>query len=89
MIKIGVILSGCGIYDGAEIHEAVLTLLSLDLAGAKAVCLAPDIEQYHVIDHLTGEVMAGETRNVLVEAARLNRGNVTDLKQIDSLSAYS
>lgn len=85
MRKIGVILSGCGIYDGAEIHEAVLTLLALDIAGAKAVCLAPNIEQHHVINHLTGEVVAGETRNVLVEAARISHGNITNLKKIDSL----
>ncbi|NTV02165.1 MAG: isoprenoid biosynthesis glyoxalase ElbB [Chlorobiaceae bacterium] len=85
MKKIGVILAGCGVYDGSEIHEAVLTLLALDRAGAAAVCLAPNIEQRHVVNHLTGEVAEGEKRNVLVESARIARGSITDLKQIESL----
>jgi enhancing lycopene biosynthesis protein 2 len=83
MKKIGVILAGCGVYDGSEIHEAVLTLLALDREGATAVCFAPDMEQLHVINHLTGEIADGEKRNVLVESARIARGNITDLKQID------
>ena len=53
MVKIGVILSGCGVFDGSEIHEAVLTLLALDRAGAEAVCVAPNVDQMHVINHLT------------------------------------
>lgn len=77
--RIGVILAGCGVYDGAEIHEAVLTLLALDRAGAEIVCLAPDVPQMHVVNHLTGEPAAGETRNVLVEAARIARGAVRDV----------
>lgn len=85
MKKIGVILSGCGIYDGSEVQEVVLTLLSIDNAGASSVCLAPDMEQYHVIDHRTGEVMAGQQRNVLIESARVTRGKIIDLKQIDDL----
>jgi enhancing lycopene biosynthesis protein 2 len=84
MKQIGVILAGCGIYDGSETHEAVLTLLSIDNAGATAVCFAPDIEQYQVIDHRTGEVVPDERRNVLVESARLVRGKVFDLTTIDS-----
>lgn len=64
--KVGVVLSGCGVYDGAEIHESVLTLLALDRAGAEAVCLAPDVAQRHVVNHLTGQPAAGESRNVLV-----------------------
>ncbi len=68
--KIGVVLSGCGVYDGAEIHEAVLTLLAIARSGAQAVCFAPDKPQADVINHLTGEAMA-ETRNVLIEAARI------------------
>ena len=64
------ILSGCGVFDGAEIHESVITLLALDRGGAKAVCLAPDSDQMHVVDHLRGEATA-ETRNVLVESARM------------------
>ncbi len=79
MAKVAVVLAGCGVYDGAEINEAVLTLLSLEQQGATYQCFAPDIEQMHVINHLTGEAVAGETRNVLVEAARIARGNVLDL----------
>lgn len=77
--KVGVILSGCGVYDGAEIAESVITLLTLDRAGVAYECLAPDMNQLHVINHLTGEVVPGETRNVLVEAARIARGKVTDI----------
>ncbi|NTU53510.1 MAG: isoprenoid biosynthesis glyoxalase ElbB, partial [Chlorobiaceae bacterium] len=84
MKKIGVILSGCGVYDGAEIHEVVLTLLALDLAGAEAICFAPDIEQYHVINHRTGQEMEHETRNVLTESARICRGAISDLREIDA-----
>ena len=79
MARVAVILSGCGVYDGAEINEAVLTLLSLEQQGASYQCFAPDIEQLHVINHLTGEPVEGETRNVLVEAARIARGNVLAL----------
>jgi enhancing lycopene biosynthesis protein 2 len=75
--RVGVLLSGCGVYDGSEIHEAVLTLLAIDRAGARAVCLAPDMAQMHVIDHLTGKE-SGERRNVLVESARIARGEVLD-----------
>lgn len=78
MKKIGVVLSGAGVYDGSEIHEAVLTLLSIDKAGAEAVCMAPDIDQMHVVNHLTGDV-TGEKRNVLVESARIARGNIKPL----------
>ena len=81
--KVGVVLSGCGVYDGAEIHESVLTLLALDRAGAEAVCLAPDVAQIHVVNHLTGQPAEGETRNVLVEAARIARGKVTSLSGFD------
>jgi len=82
MAKIGVILSGCGVYDGSEIHEAVITLLAIDRAGAEAVCMAPDIPQMHVINHLKGEVAEDESRNVLVESARIARGNIKDIKDI-------
>lgn len=81
--KIAVILSGCGVYDGVEIHEAVLTLLALDEAGATARCFAPNIEQMHVIDHLRGDVMT-ERRNVLLESARVARGAVQDLAEYRS-----
>ena len=79
MKKIGVVLSGCGVFDGSEIHEAVLTLLSIEKAGAQAVCMAPDKPQLHVINHLTGKEESGESRNVLVEAARIARGNIEDI----------
>lgn len=82
MVKIGICLSGCGVYDGAEIHEAVITLLALDRAGAQAVCFAPDVPQMHVINHLTGEEASGETRNVLVEAARIARGSIQSAKDV-------
>lgn len=83
MAKVGVLLSGCGVFDGAEIHEAVLTLLALDRAGAEIVCMAPNVEQAHVINHLTQEVTA-ETRNVLVESARIARGEIKDLKDVQA-----
>ncbi len=79
--KVAVILSGCGVYDGSEIHEAVITLLRLDQRGAKVQCFAPNIAQLHVVDHLTGEV-SGETRNVLSESARIARGDVKDVRQL-------
>lgn len=81
--KVGVILAGCGVYDGSEIHETVLTLLALDRAGAEAICLAPDVPQAHVVNHLTGKVATGETRNVLVESARIARGAVASLSGYD------
>ena len=82
--KIGVVLSGCGVYDGAEIHESVITLLAIDRAGAEAVCMAPDVDQMHVVNHLTGEEAAGEKRNVLVEAARIARGNIKDISTVEA-----
>lgn len=81
--QVAVVLAGCGVYDGAEINEAVLTLLSLEQQGASYQCFAPDIEQMHVVNHLTGEPVAGESRNVLVEAARIARGNIKDLASAD------
>ena len=80
--KIGVILSGCGVYDGSEIHEAVITLLAIDRNGAEAVCMAPDIPQMHVVNHLSGEVEPGASRNVLVESARIARGAVRDVAAV-------
>ena len=78
--NVAVILSGCGVYDGAEIHESVITLLRLDQRGAKVQCFATDIAQLHVINHLTGEPMP-ETRNVLVESARIARGEIKDIRE--------
>ena len=76
--RVAVVLSGCGVFDGSEIYEATLTLLRLSQAGAEVQCFAPDITQMHVINHMTGEVM-NESRNVLVESARLVRGKVKPL----------
>ncbi len=80
-MKIGVLLSGSGVYDGAEIQETVLILLALEQSGAEYFCIAPNINQHHVINHLTGDEM-NEKRNVLVEAARIARGNIKDLAEI-------
>ncbi len=79
--KIAVILSGCGVYDGAEIHESVLTLLRLDQRGAVVQCFAPNVAQLHVVDHYSGDEM-DETRNVLVESARIARGQIKDVKEL-------
>lgn len=81
MPKIGVLLSGCGFMDGAEIHESVLTLLALDQKGATAVCCAPNVNQAQVIDHAAKQP-AKETRNVLKESARIARGDVQDVKNV-------
>lgn len=80
MKKIGVVLSGCGVRDGSEIHEAVCALLAIDQAGAEAVCMAPDIE-LNEVNHCTMEP-TGATRKVLVEAARIARGNIKDIAQV-------
>jgi len=82
MKKFAVILSGCGVYDGAEIHEATLTLLAIKKMGADYHIFAPDKEQHHVINHLTGEVMP-EKRNVLVESARIARGKIMPLDRLN------
>ena len=79
MAKVAVVLAGNGVYDGAEINEAVLTLLCLEQAGVEYQCMAPNVEQMHVVNHLTGEPVEGESRNVLVEAARIARGNIIDI----------
>ena len=79
MARVAVVLSGCGYLDGAEIHESVITLLALDRAGAQVKCFAPDKPQHDVVDHRTGETRAGESRNVLAEAARIARGEIEDV----------
>jgi enhancing lycopene biosynthesis protein 2 len=86
--KIGVLLAGCGVKDGSEIHEATLTLYFLDKHGADAVCMAPNKAQFDVVNHLTGEPLK-ETRNMMVEAARIARGNISDVTAIkaDQLDA--
>lgn len=80
MKKIAVLLSGCGVYDGSEIHEAVFTLLAIAENGAQYQCFAPDIRQHHVINHLNGGEMS-ESRNALIEAARIARGEIKNLKE--------
>ena len=82
--KVGVILSGCGVYDGAEIHESVVTLLAIDRNGAEAVICAPNVDQLHVVNHLTGEVDKGAKRNVLVESARIARGEIRDVADVSA-----
>ena len=79
--KVAIILSGCGVFDGAEINETVLTALSLDQLGAQVEYFAPDINQHHVLNHLTGEEMP-EQRNVLVESARITRGKSRDIREL-------
>ena len=87
-MKVGVLLSGSGVNDGSEIHESVLTMLFLDRLGAETVLMAPNIDQMHVINHYTGQEM-DEFRNVLVESARIARGNIKDMAEIrgDDLNA--
>mgnify|MGYP000157644581 CR=1 FL=1 len=82
-MKIAVILAGSGVYDGSEIHESVLSLLAIAELGHEANCFAPNKNQLHVINHLDGSVM-DENRNVLIESARIARGDISDLKDLDS-----
>ena len=81
-MKFAIILSGCGVYDGTEIREAVLTLLAIEQNGASYEMFAPDVDQLHTINHLTGEEMK-EKRNVLIEAARIARGKIKSLKEFN------
>jgi len=82
-MKIGYLLSGCGFLDGAEIQEAVSGLIALQQAGATVIPIAPDVAQHHVVDHQKGEPQDG-SRQVLIESARIVRGNVTACKDIDA-----
>ena len=84
MAKIGVCLAGCGVFDGAEITEAVCVLLALDQAGAEAVCIAPNVEQLDVVDHVTQAPVPGQVRNVLTESARIARGAIQDVAKLRS-----
>ena len=83
MARVGVILSGCGYLDGAAVQEAVLTLLALDRAGAEVSCFAPDVDQLKVVNHLTG-AETQERRNVLVESARIARGDIDDVAEAEA-----
>ncbi len=80
-MKIGVLLSGAGVYDGAEIHEAVLTLLEIESLGYEAVCIGIDAPQHHVVNHLNGQEQA-QTRNMLEEAARIARGQIREIRTV-------
>ena len=80
--KVAVILSGCGVYDGAEVTEATSTLIHLSAAGCEAIVFAPDKDQAHVVDHTKGEEMP-QPRNIMVESARIARGQVSPLSEIN------
>ncbi len=82
-MKIAVILSGCGYLDGAEVREAVLALLYLDQEGAEVSMFAPDMVQRDVVNHLTGEAVEGASRNILEESARIARGKVSPLAELN------
>lgn len=82
--RVGVVLSGCGFLDGAEIQEATCTLLSLDRRGAKLVAIAPDVEQMHVVDHVKGAPAPDQKRRVLEEAARIVRGQITESSKVSA-----
>jgi enhancing lycopene biosynthesis protein 2 len=82
MKKIGVVLSGCGVFDGSEIHEATFTLLAIDRAGCQAICMAPDVE-FPVTNHLNKEA-SGESRNILAESARIARGKILDIARVNA-----
>lgn len=81
MKKAAILLSGCGVYDGAEIHESVFTLLALKQHGIDYHCFAPNKRQMHVVNHISGDEMA-EERNVLTESARIARGAISDLSEL-------
>ena len=80
-MKIGVLLSGCGVYDGAEIQESVLTLLAIEEINAEAVCISIDKPQHHVINHISGKEMK-ESRNILIESARITRGKIKSISDV-------
>ena len=81
--KIALVLSGSGVYDGSEIHETTLSLYAISKNGGTYQIFAPNIDQHHVVNHLTGEEM-NETRNVLVESARIARGDIKDLAEFNA-----
>jgi enhancing lycopene biosynthesis protein 2 len=80
-MNFGILLSGSGVYDGAEIQEAVLSMLAVSESGDTYTCIGVNADQHHVIDHTTGEAM-NESRNMLVEAARIARGNIVPIQDI-------
>lgn len=82
-MKIAVILSGCGVFDGTEIHEATCTLLNIDKQGAEYQCFAPNILQTRVVNHFTHKTEENEERNILAEAARIARGDIKDIRDFN------
>ena len=81
-MKIGILLSGSGVFDGSEIQEAVLSMLAIKEQGAEYFCISVDANQHHVVNHMTGEDM-NESRNMLIESARIARGIVTPIQDVD------
>jgi enhancing lycopene biosynthesis protein 2 len=84
-MKIAVILSGCGMMDGSEVHESICTLLNLDKQGIEYQCFAPNLEQAKVANHFTHQADTNNPRNMLVEAARIARGNIKDLRDFNTI----
>ena len=82
MPQIGVLRAGCGAQDGSEIHESVITLLALDRAGVDVRIMAPDMDQFHVVNHFNGDTI-GSSRNILVEASRIARGNIVPVGTVN------
>ncbi len=82
-MKAGVVLSGCGYMDGSEIHEAVFTLLHLDLAGVEVQCMSPEGNQLHVVNHISNEICKDASRDMLLESARIARGNIVNISSIN------
>jgi enhancing lycopene biosynthesis protein 2 len=89
MYQTGILIGGCGLYDGTETHEAVLAMLAVDRRGWRPRCLTTDREQLHVVDHTTGNEREGERRQVMEESARLSRGRIAPLQEflVDELDA--
>ena len=82
-VRVGVVLSGCGVFDGSEIHEAVSILIALDRRAAKIICMAPNVPQAVAMNHLTKQPEA-QSRRVLDEAARIARGNIRDIATVNA-----
>ena len=87
-MKTGVLLSGCGVYDGSEVQESVLALLVLSQNNMEYLCLSPNINQHHVVNHISGKEIS-ESRDVMRESSRISRGKITSIKELnkDDLSS--
>ena len=83
MKKVAVILAGCGTRDGSEINETVTLLLALDQHNIEYQAFAPDENQYEVDNHVTGQCTM-EKRNMMVEAARIVRGNILPITKFNA-----